>query len=88
MKQSFILDIVDFSSMRYTAENLKDQTGQVLHRLGIVMQKLRAVVTHNPAVMQKLRRLLPHIIELGCFAHAANILVYSYLSNGIPKNAL
>nr|CCA27739.1 predicted protein putative [Albugo laibachii Nc14] len=92
LKQPFILDIVDLSSMRHTAENLKDQTVQVLQRLGIGMKKFRAVVTDNPAVMQKFRRLLtsdyPHMIELRCFAHAVNLLVSGYLRNGIPKNAL
>ena len=92
LKQPFILDIVDLSSMRHTAENLKDQTVQVLQRLGIGMKKFRAVVTDNPAVMQKFRRLLtsdyPHMIELRCFAHAVDLPVSGYLRNGIPKNAL
>ena len=68
MKQPFILDIVDLSSMRHTAENLKDQTVLVLQRLGISMQKFRAVVTDNPTVMVKFRWLLtsdyPHMLEL------------------------
>ena len=56
------------------------------------MKKFRAVVTDNPAVMQKFWRLLtsdyPHVIEFRCFAHAVNLLVSGYLRNGIPKNAL
>ena len=92
MKQPFILDIVDLSSMRHTAENLKDQTVLVLQRLGISMQKFRAVVTDNPTVMVKFRRLLtsdyPHMLELRCFAHAVNLLLSGYLRDCIPKDAL
>nr|CCA15956.1 AlNc14C17G1794 [Albugo laibachii Nc14] len=52
LKQPLILDIVDLSSMRHTAENLKDHTVQVLQRLGIGMQKFRTLFTDNPAVRQ------------------------------------
>nr|CCA27824.1 AlNc14C722G12444 [Albugo laibachii Nc14] len=75
LKQPFILDIVDLSSTRHTAENLKDQKVQVL-------QKLRIEV---PATTY-LR--LSSYDRASMLRHAVNLLLSSNLRNSIAKNAM
>ena len=92
MDRLHILDTIDLSHLRHTAENLKDQTLIVFEHLGIGLRKFKAVVTDNPSVVVKMRRLLsadyPHILDLRCFAHAINLLASGYLRHETAKSAL
>jgi len=66
---------------------------KVLERLGLRLDiTFRAVVTDNPAVMVKMRRLLtadyPNILDLCCFAHAVNLIASDFLKHEKAKSML
>ena len=93
LERPYVLDIIDISHLRHTAEILKDQTVIVLDRLGLSLEKsFRAIVTDNPSTMVKMRRLLtadyPNMLDLRCFAHAVNLLASGYLRHPIAKDTL
>jgi hypothetical protein len=82
-RKAVILSLVDVSVHSHTAPFIVDRLQTVLQRASTnceIERKLRAIVTDNPNVMTKMRKLfisMPnnrHILSFRCFAHAINLI--------------
>jgi hypothetical protein len=82
-RKAIVLSLIDVSRDSHTAEFLVNRLESVLARASTnvnITSKIRAIVTDNPNVMQKMRDIFiskpgnQHIIELRCFAHAINLI--------------
>ncbi|CAF1066407.1 unnamed protein product [Didymodactylos carnosus] len=82
-RRAVVLALVDLSAYKHSAEFLLQRLEVVLHRASTtfnITEKIIAIVTDNPNVMEKLRNLFiakpayRHILEFRCFAHAINLI--------------
>jgi hypothetical protein len=87
-RRAVVLALVDLSAYSHSAEFLLDRLEIVLHRASTtfnIAEKIVAIVTDNPNVMEKLRNLFiakpahRHILEFRCFAHAINLIAGKFL---------
>ncbi|CAF1482961.1 unnamed protein product [Didymodactylos carnosus] len=82
-RRAVVLALVDLSAYKHNAEFLLQRLEVVLHTASTtfnITEKIVAIVTDNPDVMEKLRNLFiakpayRHILEFRCFAHAINLI--------------
>ncbi|CAF1661653.1 unnamed protein product, partial [Adineta ricciae] len=82
-RRAVVLSLVDLSAYSHTAEFLLERLEIVLRRASTtfnIAEKIVAIVTDNPNVMEKLRNLFiakpayRHILDFRCFAHAINLI--------------
>jgi hypothetical protein len=87
-RRAVVLALVDLSAYSHTAEFLLERLEIVLQKSSTtfnIAEKIVAIVTDNPNVMEKLRNLFiakppyRHILEFRCFAHAINLIAGKFL---------
>ncbi len=88
-RRAIVLALVDLSMYSHSAEFLLDRLEMVLHRASTtfnITKKIVAIVTDNPSVMEKFRKLFisktgcQHILSFRCFAHAINLIAGKFLT--------
>ena len=76
--ESDILDILDFSSERHTAENLLLEVSNIVNSSCIIWAQIKCCCTDSPSTLIKFCHLLnerhKHIIVLLCALHALNLM--------------
>ena len=76
--ESDVLDILNLSTERHTAENILTQVTESVESSIVSWDQIKCCVTDSPTAMVKFRRILneahPHIIILPCGLHVINLL--------------
>jgi len=78
-KPSLLLDLVEMSGARHTADTFVDETIAVLRRNGIDFSLMGSICTDSPTTMvayrQKMEVKLPQVLTFGCFLHKLGLLI-------------